>query len=128
MKRIEKLHEYYRQLETRKPLSEEELRKLDVGLRSMWNSMRDALSKGDMDRALSYFSESTREKYRKNFKSWSPQALKRLASDLADIQLIKQKGNFGVEYDIQVVKGEKKFSFYLLFVLDPDGKWRIRGF
>ena len=116
-----------RQMEQRKPLTEAELRRLDIKLRSMWNSMRNALSQGDIDHAVSYFSDSTKESYRKRFEAWSPEKRKRFARDLEDIQLIKEKGPW-VEYDIRIVMKEKRFSFMLIFERDLDGKWTIRSF
>jgi hypothetical protein len=89
--------------------------------------MRKALSEGDIDLAVSYFSDSTKESYRKRFAAWPPEKRKNFARDLEDIQLIKEKGPW-VEYDIQIAKGGKKFSFMLVFEKDLDGKWTIRSF
>ena len=124
-------HESYRkrmrQIEERGLRTKQELKKLDVHLRSIWNAMRAALSKGDIDLAVSYFVDRTKDANRKNFQSLSPEKLRRMAKDLGDIQLIKDKG-IAVEYDIRIIKAGKGFSFYLLFQEDLDGKWKIVGF
>ena len=116
-----------RYMERIKPHTKEELKKLDVHLRSIWNSMRAALSKGDIELAVSYFCDRTKDGYRHNFKAMSPQMLRRMAKDMGDIQLIKDNG-FTIEYDIQITKGGKNFSFYLLFQKDENEKWKIDSF
>lgn len=113
--------------ETRKPLTANELAQLDILLRSKWDAMRDALSKSEIDRAVSYFSDSTRNTYRKIFGALSPKECKQLAQDLCDIQFIREMG-YSAEYDLRRSENGKEYSYQLIFERTIDGEWNIRSF
>lgn len=111
----------------REELTSVELADLDKLLRSKWNKMREALSRNEIEKAVSYFSDSTKDAYRKTFSALPPEKRSQLAQDLDDIQFIKERGNT-VEYDLRTTEDGKKYSYFLLFEKGYDGVWRIRSF
>ncbi|MGV7223482.1 MAG: DUF4124 domain-containing protein [Nitrospinales bacterium] len=111
----------------REELTPVELADLDKLLRSKWNKMREALSRNEIEKAVSYFSDSTKDVFRKTFSALPPEKRSQLAQDLGDIQFIKERGNT-VEYDLRTTEDGKKYSYFLLFEKGYDGVWRIRSF
>jgi hypothetical protein len=127
---IKKMEAYIKakqEIETRKPLTDNELAQLDTLLRSKWDAMRDALSKSEIDRAVSYFSDSTKNSYRKIFSALCPKECKQLAQDLGNIQFIKEMG-YSAEYDLRRSENGKEYSYQLIFEKTMDGEWNIRSF
>ncbi|MHC4268683.1 MAG: hypothetical protein ACYSWS_08905 [Planctomycetota bacterium] len=109
-------------------LTKEELRKLDIVLRRIWNSMRSALEQNDIDKAVSYFHHDTRDMYWKNFVELKPENRKKISNDLAKISMKKIEMN---EATYEVTSGLKKgeaVSFLVTFIKDLDGKWAIKSF
>ena len=115
------------EMETRKPLTDNELAQLDTLLRSKWDAMRDALSKSEIDRAVNYFSDSTKNTYRKIFGALSPKECKQLAQDLGNIQFIREMG-YSAEYDLRRVENGKEYSYQIIFEKTMDGEWKISRF
>ena len=105
----------------------EELAELDTVLRSQWNEMREALARNDIDKAVSYFAYENRELYREIYTALADN-LPQVAQDLGDItpvviehrtakyRLIRKEVIKGKTYDI---------TYYVYFILDRDGVWRI---
>lgn len=127
VKEMEAYIQARQEIETREPLTANELAHLDSFLRSRWDAMRAALSKSDIDRAVSYFSSSTRNSYRKTFGALSPKACRQLAQDLGDIQFITERGN-AAEYDLRRSRNGKIYSYQLIFEKTVNGEWYIRSF
>ena len=99
---------------------------LDALLRVKWEGMKTALAQNDIDSAVSYFDDFSKDAYRKSFTSLS-QLLPQIAQELGDVQFIRMMKN-SVEYDIRRIRNGKEYSLYLLFVRDEDGLWKIRSF
>ena len=99
---------------------------LDSLLRAKWNGMRQGLAQNDIDSAVKYFSQFSKENYREMFTILS-HSLIQIAQELDDIQFIQMMKN-SVEYDIRITRDGDEYSFYLLFVKDEDGLWKIRSF
>jgi len=100
---------------------------LDAMLRQKWESMRTALLSGDIETAVKDIASRTQDAYRAIFTSLTPEQRACLASELGDIQLIKTRLD-GVEYDIQTTRNGTRYSFFLLFEKDADGRWKIANF
>lgn len=114
--------------EENKQWSEEELNDLDQLLRSRWNGMRQALEQGDVDTAVSFYSEKSREHRRVSLLKKTKEQLRKMSQELSDIQLIKVYGNHEAEYDIRIVRDGKTYSYQLLFKKNRDGIWEIKAF
>ena len=107
--------------------TEEELAELDTLLRSQWNEMRAALARNDIDNAVSYFAYENRELYREIYMALADQ-LPQIAQDLGDIKLIVIEHRTA-KYRLrrkEVIKGKTyDITYYVYFILDRDGVWRI---
>jgi hypothetical protein len=99
---------------------------LDALLRVKWDEMRSALTQNDVDSAVSYFDSSTQDAYQTVFTA-NPQLLTQMAQKLDDIQFIDVMKH-SVEYDIRATKDGTEYSFYLLFIKDDKGLWKIKSF
>jgi hypothetical protein len=98
----------------------------DALLQARWEGMRDALANNDVNKALSYFDDSSRNGYRELFFALSGY-LPQIAQELADIQFIRMVGT-SAEYDIRTIRDGREYSFYLLLVKDKNGLWKISSF
>jgi hypothetical protein len=99
---------------------------LDAMLQAKWGGMMGALASNDVNKAVSYFDDTTRDAYQGIFTALSSY-LPQIAQELSDIQFIQMIGA-SAEYDIRTIRGGTEYSFYLLFVRDQNGLWKISRF
>jgi len=99
---------------------------IDALLRSKWEGMKTALAQNDINSAVSYFDDFSKDAYKETF-TVLLSLLPPIVQELNDIQFIKVMKN-SVEYDIRTIRNGKEYSFHLLFVKDLDGLWKIRSF
>jgi len=92
-----------------------------------WDDMKDALRIGDIDRALSFIAEESRERYEGIFTALISE-LSLIESILTDIQLLAVRGNQAEFVMLRTGADGVERSFYILFVRDNDGIWRLRTF
>ncbi len=100
--------------------------KLDALLRGKWEGMRTALAAADVAAAVSNFSKYSKDSYLQQFTDISS-SLPQVAAGMANITMVKVEGNVA-EYDLRDVIDGVTYSFYLLFVKDLDGLWKIWNF
>ncbi len=101
---------------------------LDPSLQAQWAALRDALQRGDVDGAVRVFALTSRDAYRDQLTALAGAgALTQVASDLGPINLVDVLEN-AVEYDLKAVRNGVQYSFYVLFVVDSDGLWRLWAF
>jgi len=101
---------------------------LETLLQAKWTALEDALSRADVAGALAFFSLSVRERYREQLDELAQAGLLGLvAADLARLTLVRVTDG-AVEYDLRVVRDGVEESFFMLFVRDTDGIWRLRAF
>ena len=50
-----------------------------------------------------------------------------MANDLGPIRLVRTRTNTA-EYEVRALRNGVEYSFHVLFVVDGDGVWRLRGF
>jgi len=108
-------------------LSNDELKELDILLRTKWNSMLEALEQNDIDKAVNYFHHTASDRYRKLFKTLNPDGMKKIGKDLANIQIVEVVTNTAIYEITSELKGEKS-TFQLAFVKDSHGEWVIKSF
>ena len=108
-------------------LSNDELKELDILLRTKWNSMLEALEQNDIDKAVNYFHHTASDRYRKLFKTLNPDGRKKIGKDLANIQIVEVVTNTAIYEITSELKGEKS-TFQLAFVKDSHGEWVIKSF
>ena len=91
-----------------------------------WTAMKDALRGGDIDQAFGFIAEESRERYREIFIVISSH-LSQIDSYLTDINLLAVEGN-QAEFEMLRLRQGVEGSYYILFVRDNDGVWRLRTF
>lgn len=100
----------------------------DPDLLEIWNAMRNALLAGDVNRAATYMSLATRENSRTLYNTLATaEVLEQFASELSDMQIISITP-YTAEGDLRIIENSTEFSYYVLFVKDDDGIWRIHSF
>jgi hypothetical protein len=99
---------------------------LDALLRAKWEGMRQALAQSDVDSAVVNFSDYSKDAYKETFTNILS-ILSQIAQDLDDIQFVKMTKN-SVGYDIRAIRNGTEYSFYLLFIKDDKGLWKIKSF
>jgi len=114
---------------SRRDLTDEELKELDILLRSKWNEMVQALEQKNIDKAVSCFADSSREQYRQAFLRIPPQKYPKMVQDLANagIKFVREMGD-SVEYDLRTIRDGIEYSYFLLFVKDWNGEWKIMSY
>jgi sugar lactone lactonase YvrE len=101
---------------------------LDTFLQGKWNALRDALSRADVPAAVSLFALASRDAYQDQLDALAGAgALKQVGSDLGAIRMVRTMAN-AAEYEVRTLRNAAEYSFYVLFVVDSDGVWRLRVF
>ena len=98
-------------------------------LKAKWNNMAADLNSGDISSAVQYLSLGTRDSYQKHLQALKDAGvLAQVVAGMGDMEITKTMGN-AAEGDMRVVNQDgKEYSFYVLFVKDLDGIWRIQSF
>jgi hypothetical protein len=100
--------------------------KLDAILQNKWIGMKDALRQGNIERAINFFSIDARERYRGIFSAVVSQ-LSNIAAGMGPIQFISLD-NGVAKYRIRRQESAGEITYYIFFVVDQDGIWRIKQF
>ncbi len=82
-----------------------------------------ALAVGDVNEALTYVAEISRQKYAEIFQIIEPN-LPDYVSGMGELILDWQKSR-KVKYELRHQDGQQTLSFPVFFIKDDDGKWRI---
>ncbi|MDF1592228.1 MAG: hypothetical protein P1P89_11980 [Desulfobacterales bacterium] len=99
---------------------------LDALLRAKWKGMKTGLSNSDKNAALGFIAKRARNTYEYNFNLLNSY-LTEISAGLQDIELVQIRDRI-VEYNMPGEQDGQTYSFYILFVKDSDGVWRIRFF
>jgi YVTN family beta-propeller protein len=99
---------------------------MDNLLKGKWEGMKEELSNGDIEGAVEYLSEGSQEMYRYNF-NLMQSVLSEIIGDFGNIQLIKITDDVA-EYEMLATQDGTEFSFYVEFVKDSNGVWKLRFF
>ncbi|MDF1536335.1 MAG: hypothetical protein P1S46_07520 [bacterium] len=91
-----------------------------------WNDFRGELSNSDIEGAVDKFSPYSADRYQKIFTTIQS-ALPQMAADMADIEIIYVKGD-SAKYRLRREENGQLVTYYLYFMRDPDGIWRIHKF
>ena len=101
---------------------------LEVLLQVKWSALRDALSRSDVAGAVALFASASRDAYQDQLTALAGVgALSQVAADLGPITPVKVHDK-AAEYELRAVQRGTQYSFYVLFVVDTDGVWRVRVF
>ena len=99
---------------------------LDAALRAKWTGLKAALRAGDVGRGLEAVALSARDDYRDLLTALAPQ-LGTIDAILTDIDAVAFHEE-AAEYQMIRVDGGVRLSYFVLFVRDGDGIWRLKFF
>jgi len=91
-----------------------------------WNAMKAALRRGDVDAALEFIRIDSRQRYREMFTHLTVN-LAQIDEVLSDIKPVRID-QMGAEFEMLRVEDGKTYSYFVLFVRDYDGIWRVKSF
>ena len=91
-----------------------------------WNAMKAALRRGDVDAALQFVRLDSRQRYREMFTHLTvdPAHIDEVLSDLKPVKIDRM----GAEFEMLRIEDGKTYSYFVLFVRDYDGVWRLKSF
>lgn len=104
-------------------LSKEEM---DALLKGKWNNMGNALTSGNIDKALNNFVGGQNSKYKQVFEAIKGQ-LPVIFSSQEELNLASVSEN-QIEYENLVVEDGKAYSYPVIFIRDENGLWKIKEF
>jgi fibronectin type 3 domain-containing protein len=103
---------------------------VDAILKAKWDGMKGALLRKDLDKALSLFSQETKELYGKIFTALAEQ-MPEIAAEFGEIQLVSVQEN---EANYCIIRDETwagqiyPISHEIIFSQDENGIWKIERF
>lgn len=97
---------------------------MDTLLKGKWEGMKGEMAGGNIEKALKYITAPSQNMYRYNFELMSS-LLPTIAQDMGNITLVKIVDNLA-EYEMTATQDGQTLSFYVEFVRDTDGIWKIR--
>jgi YVTN family beta-propeller protein len=98
----------------------------DAFLKSKWEGMKGALANKDIEKAMSHFLSVSQERYRNIFTSLLS-VLPDIAVSMQAIEMISLEGGVA-EYRIKRTENVGEVTYYIYFVLDENGLWKIQQF
>jgi hypothetical protein len=101
---------------------------LEAALQAKWSALRAALAGDDVTGAVSLFAKASRDAYQDQLAALAGAgALPQVAAELGGITAVKVRDR-AAEYEMRATQRGVLYSFYVLFVVDTDGLWRLRVF
>ena len=99
-------------------------------LQSVWGGMKTAMLAGNVDQVIGGFSAQTHDKYLAIFTSIASQ-LPEIAQEMREIEPVYFE-EFGAKYRIkrsEVIEGVPyDITYYIYFVQEEDGSWKILNY
>lgn len=99
---------------------------MDALLGAKWAGMKEALTRGEVEKALGNFTESSRESFRQQF-TLLYKMLPQIVGEMGTATLVEARDGRAV-YDLRTIRDRVVYSFQLEFIREGDGLWRIRCF
>lgn len=96
---------------------------MDSIFKAIWNNVKTALDSNDIPTALSYFASGTRDVYSYNYNLLQTH-LGEVALDMSDINIVRVKDRIA-EYEMRKIEDGVEHAYYIEFVQDVDGVWRL---
>ena len=92
----------------------------------IWEQFKAALSEGDVNKALTFIAEVSRDRYAEIFQIIEP-SLSDYAAGLGDLILERQRED-KIIYEMPYQDGPQTLLFPVIFIRDNDSSWRIFNF
>jgi hypothetical protein len=103
---------------------------LDGLLRGKWEAMKTALRNKDIAKGLDVFLDSSKEEYQEGFAAIVDE-LPQIVSDMQDIEIIYLRENvakYRIDRVLDIDGSPQTITFYIYFVKDSNGLWKIDRF
>ncbi len=92
----------------------------------VWEAFKQALLAGDVDEALTFIAEVSRDRYAEIFQIIEPN-LPDYAAGMGDLILDSQEAG-KVKYEMLHQAGSETYLFPVIFIQDEQGNWKIYNF
>ncbi len=99
---------------------------IDKELKSIWTSMINRLSAGDIEGALEYFTDSSRWKYKAEF-TLAKDKLPQISSKMEKIEPVYIKDD-EAKYRVRIGNTGDEYTHYIWFRKDIFESWKIEKF
>lgn len=99
---------------------------IDTLLKGKWEGMRGALVNQNIEGAIVHFLGSSQEKYRTLFINLL-NLLPEIITTMQEIEMISAESGV-VEYRIKRMEDVGEVTYYIYFIVDEDGLWKIQQF
>lgn len=93
---------------------------------NVWEQFKDALADGDINQAITYFTEVSAENYRVFFEQLSSY-LPQMASEMGELIFLEQKEKIAY-YDLLREENGDTYGYPVIFVRNETGQWKIYDF
>ncbi|MFH1674072.1 MAG: hypothetical protein ABIF87_11705 [Pseudomonadota bacterium] len=103
---------------------------IDALLKSKWNGMKQALMDGDIEGALEYFHEGSKETYREIF-SLLQDRIADIASAMREIDFIYLEdriAKYRIKREEEAQGQIYHIAYYIYFIKGADGLWKIESY
>lgn len=101
------------------------LESMDTLFKNKWSGLKEKLASVDKDGALDYFSDSARDKYGRVFNDLG-EDLPSIVSTFGEIGMNSIEGEIAEYVTIREQDGGK-FAYFIYYMRDSNGIWKIRG-
>ncbi len=101
------------------------LEQMDTLFKGKWHGLLNELGQGNAERALGFFSVSQKEKYRRVFDDLGGD-LQLIVSTFGDIVVNSIEGEMAEYVTVREQDGDK-FAYFIYFMRDQNGIWKIKG-
>jgi len=98
---------------------------MDTMLQALWRNITGALAAGDIEGALVYFAPGMRDSYRQVLNDIAPALPAMFAAFPPITPTAMIDGD--AEYFVAVTRNGRKFGYFLYFMRDGDGIWRLHS-
>ena len=102
-----------------------DVQQMDALFKSIWTGLKDKLAEGNAEEALDYFSDSAKEKYSRVFSDLG-EDLPQIVSTFGDIAMNSIEGEIAEYVTIREQDGGT-FAYFIYFMRDSNGIWKIKG-
>jgi hypothetical protein len=102
------------------------LAELDALLKGKWEGMKTALSVGDLDTAITYFTQKAGDRYRPAFETLGTD-LPQIISTFPPIDLVDLGGE-SATYIISRLQNNEERLYFITFSKNAQGLWKIQSF
>jgi len=96
---------------------------LDALLQSKWQGIKAALQLGDIPAALQFIASQSRSIYQELFAELDP-VVSIVGANLGDVRIVEIREDLA-EGELLVLEDGRSISYYVEFIRDTDGLWRL---